>query len=293
MIKRKSAYALVGGLLAAGLVLNAPSMATYVQSLGTATQTINAATWDVKFDNKLGEHTIFPGETVSNDTITLTNNNNYPVKYTIKLSSTDNGLKEALILDIKDGQGNSYGNDEITGEIIVEAGQIITLNSHVTWTLSEEPNKDISYQGKSVQYNYNVVAEKAYVEIPETPEEPEEEQKPISEITSAYRSSSNGNIFVQFQLNETLDLSFDSNDDVKIQYLNENGTYINLGLSNKSKLYDEYLNSNGAKFPSRTNGVNIIEQGLYSTTLSKNDKVKAIKVVIIKDGVEHEEIRYL
>ena len=74
MIKRKSAYKLIGGLLAVGLVLNAPSMATYVQNLN-ASQTITAATWSVELGNNLGEHTIFPGDTVSNDTITLTNNN--------------------------------------------------------------------------------------------------------------------------------------------------------------------------------------------------------------------------
>ena len=84
MIRRKSAYILVGGLLAVGLVLNAPSMANYVQNLGTATQTINAATWSVEFGNNLGEHTIFPGEEVSNDTITLTNNKKHLKKKTVK-----------------------------------------------------------------------------------------------------------------------------------------------------------------------------------------------------------------
>ena len=75
MIKRKAAYAIVGGLIVAGLVFNAPSMANYVQNLGTATQTINAATWNVEFGNNLGTHTIFPGDEISNDTITLTNKN--------------------------------------------------------------------------------------------------------------------------------------------------------------------------------------------------------------------------
>lgn len=165
MIKRKSAYILVGGLLAVGLVLNAPSMANYVQNLGTATQTINAATWSVEFGNNLGEHTIFPGEEVSNDTITLTNNNDYQVKYTITLKTEDSGLDKALTLDLKEVKGdkeNSFGignteTSQKTKQIIVDPGQTIVLKSHVTWSSTSE---NIEYSGKSVKYSYDIISEK-------------------------------------------------------------------------------------------------------------------------------------
>ena len=291
MIKRKAAYALVGGLIVAGLVFNAPSMATYVQNLGTATQTINAATWNVEFGNNLGNHTILPGDTVSNDTITLTNKNNYPVKYTIELTNEgDTEFNNALSLTVTDGT-HSYTDKAGKGEVIVPSGETITLNSNVTWNTTEN---DTIHAGKQVKYNYNIVAEKAGEDEGNT-EQPEIENDKIFKITSAYRASKDQKIHVHFQLNESLNLAPFSKDNVRILYLNGNGDVIaNL---TKDKTWGGFLNNNvngvNKQFPkgleNNSSYSNDLQPGEYSTTANANDEIKAIKVIIINDGVEYPE----
>ena len=156
MIKRKAAYALVGGLIVAGLVFNAPSMATYVQNLGTATQTINAATWDVQFEDHEDDATIFPGDEISQDTITLKNGNNYPVMYTINLTETGPALKDKLTLDLlRSGSSTGIKSSNNSIKVLVDPNETVVLTSKVTWTPSEE---DYTYQGQSVTYNYDIEA---------------------------------------------------------------------------------------------------------------------------------------
>ena len=156
MIKRKAAYALVGGLLVAGLVFNAPTMATYVEKLGTATQTINAATWDVQFEDHEDDATIFPGDEISQDTITLKNGNNYPVMYTINLTETGPALKDKLTLDLlRSGSSTGIKSSNNSIKVLVDPNETVVLTSKVTWTPSEE---DYTYQGQSVTYNYDIEA---------------------------------------------------------------------------------------------------------------------------------------
>ena len=156
MIKRKAAYALVGGLLVAGLVFNAPTMATYVEKLGTATQTINAATWDVQFEDHEDDATIFPGDEISQDTITLKNGNNYPVMYTINLTETGPALKDKLTLDLlRSGSSTGIKSSNNSIKVLVDPNETVVLTSKVTWTPSEE---DYTYQGQSVTHNYDIEA---------------------------------------------------------------------------------------------------------------------------------------
>lgn len=176
MIKRKAAYALVGGLLVAGLMFNAPTMATYVQKFN-ATQTINAATWSIDFGHNLGTHTIFPEGEVSNDTITLKNGNSYPVKYTIDLTNEgDAEFNDVLSLTLTDGT-KSYIEKSGIGEVIVGANETITLKSIVKWNAT---GNDTIHAGKQVKYNYEIVAEKAKNDE-ENPEQPEIENDIIVE----------------------------------------------------------------------------------------------------------------
>lgn len=285
MIKRKAAYALVGGLLVAGLVFNAPSMATYVQNLGTATQTINAATWNVEFGNNLREHTILPGDTVSNDTITLTNKNNYPVKYTIELTNEgDTEFNNALSLTVTDGT-HSYTDKAGKGEVIVPSGETITLNSNVTWNTTKN---DTIHAGKQVKYNYNIVAEKAG-EAEEAPEAPEIE--PALTRAWAYRNnSSDTSVHVTIQTAADLDLSTGSSDNIKIHYYKEDATS---KVASRSKMNDGYLNKNSVKYPqglvNKSDYSNDAKAGEYTSTLSKTsiepaDQVKYIQVIVTKDG---------
>ena len=363
MNKRKAAYALVGGLLVTGLVFNAPTMAAYKENLGTATQTINAATWDVVFGANLGTHTIFPGDVISEDTITLTNKNNYPVMYTINLEETEtgDGLKEKLTLDLlkgEDSTGIKSSNNSIG--FLVRGGETVVLTSRVSWQDEEDAYK---YQGQSVTYNYDIKAESIkeenpepgvkvitvsskeaieklveditkenseaviedikdtggdyyeytirvpkksatfdyntdkydyiVVKVPKTLDDgtiSENIKRTIFKITSAYRASKDQKLHVHFQLNESVNLD-NSNDDVKILYLNENGSSVNF----KNKISCGYLNQSGSKYGKGVHLVgecsysNDLQPGEYSTTAKANDKVKAIKVIIIKDGVEYAE----
>lgn len=282
MIKRKAAYALVGGLLVTGLVFNAPSMATYVQNLGTATQTINAATWNVEFGNNLREHTILPGDTVSDDTITLTNKNNYPVKYTIELTNKgDAAFNNALSLTVTDGT-NSYTDKSGKGEVIVGAGETITLNSNVKWNAT---GNDTIHAGKQVKYNYNIVAEKEKEEV----EAPEIE--PALTRAWAYRNNaSDTSVHVTIQTAADLDLSTGSSDNIQIHYYKEDATS---KVASRSKLNDGYLNKNSVKYPqglvNKSDYSNDAKAGEYTSTLKKTfiepaDQVKYIQVIVTKDG---------
>lgn len=281
MIKRKAAYALVGGLLVTGLVFNAPSMATYVQKFN-ATQTINAATWNVEFGNNLREHTILPGDTVSDDTITLTNKNNYPVKYTIELTNKgDAAFNNALSLTVTDGT-NSYTDKSGKGEVIVGAGETITLNSNVKWNAT---GNDTIHAGKQVKYNYNIVAEKAGEEV----EAPEIE--PALTRAWAYRNNaSDTSVHVTIQTAADLDLSTGSNDNIQIHYYKEDATS---KVASRSKLNDGYLNKNSVKYPqglvNKSDYSNDAKAGEYTSTLKKTfiepaDQVKYIQVIVTKDG---------
>ena len=281
MIKRKAAYALVGGLLVTGLVFNAPSMATYIQKFN-ATQTINAATWNVEFGNNLREHTILPGDTVSDDTITLTNKNNYPVKYTIELTNKgDAAFNNALSLTVTDGT-NSYTDKSGKGEVIVGAGETITLNSNVKWNAT---GNDTIHAGKQVKYNYNIVAEKEKEEV----EAPEIE--PALTRAWAYRNNaSDTSVHVTIQTAADLDLSTGSNDNIQIHYYKEDATS---KVASRSKLNDGYLNKNSVKYPqglvNKSDYSNDAKAGEYTSTLKKTfiepaDQVKYIQVIVTKEG---------
>lgn len=165
MNKKRIVAFLLGATIITGIAFNAATTAKYTQDLGRATQTINAASWDVQMGNTLGNHTIFPGDEISNDTITLTNNNDYAVKFEVRLKINDDGLHNALTFDLKDGE---------TSTGILRSGGIYTvtvapnsnrlLNSYVKWQASETEKNDIELEGTSVVYNYNIVAVSALEE---------------------------------------------------------------------------------------------------------------------------------
>ena len=289
MIKRKSAYKLIGGLLAVGLVLNAPSMATYVQNLN-ASQTITAATWSVELGNNLGEHTIFPGDTVSNDTITLKNNNNYPVKYTIKLTNEgDVEFNNALSLNVTHGT-NSYTEKSGEGEVVVGQGRTITLNSNVVWNTTDN---DTIHAGKQVKYNYDITAEKVGEDVKPS-------VSSILESVSAY--STGDQITTTFKINENLNLdAYGSDDNIIIQYLKEENGQYNSITSRKDKMWSGFLNGpNDMKYPKGGNPFesntysNTIVPGTYSSTTDYNKPhvymgATHIRVTVVKDGVKYSD----
>ena len=96
-------------------------------------------------------------------------------------------------------------------------------------------------------------------------------------------------------INESLDLSLSSDDDVRIIYLKENGEA--MFLQTKDKTWGGFLNNNvngvNKQFPkgleNNSKYSNDLQPGEYSTTANANDKVKYIKVRITKDGVKYEE----
>lgn len=276
MNKRKAVYALVGGLLVAGLVFNAPTMAAYKQDLGTATQTINAATWEVEFGDNLGEHIIFPGDSVSNDTIILTNNNSYEVRCTITLNNEGNSaFNDALSLNVTDGI-NSYTNKSGEGEVILGANETLTLKSNVKWNAT---GNDIVHAGKQVKYNYNVVAERV---SPETPA-----------VTVLEARAHAGYAHIRFNLTKELNLSAGlfSKDNVIVEFIKDGQTietkaahyrgYLNDEQRNKyPKLYGAAEDSKGTKY------FDVLSPGIYSTSLTcdENDTPTHIRLTVKDDN---------
>ena len=167
MNKRKKVYSLVGGLLATGLMLNAPSMSAYVENF-KAEQVIKAANWDAKVENNLKNHTMLPGQIISEDTITLKNNNEYPVEFTISLSDDGSDLKDVLELTITD----SDNNNKLGTTITLNGKTEIELNSNIVWP---DGSNDIAYEGKEITYKYNITAQSINGQTSE--EAPEETQR--------------------------------------------------------------------------------------------------------------------
>lgn len=159
MNKKKIAALLLGGILTVGVAFNVATTASYRQDLGTATQALSAGTWSVEMGNGLKAHTIFPGDVVGQDTMTLKNNNNYAVKFTVKLTVTDKGLNDALTLDLLNGtESTGIARPDGTIEFLAAPNSTNVLASNVTWTPKDDKT-NLSFAGKSVSYNYNVVAE--------------------------------------------------------------------------------------------------------------------------------------
>ena len=264
-------------------------MSTYVQKLN-ANQTITAATWSVELGNNLGEHTIFPGDTVSNDTITLTNNNNYPVKYTIKLTNEgDVEFNNALSLNVTDGT-NSYTDKSGEGEVVVGQGRSITLNSNVVWNITGD---DTIHAGKQVKYNYDITAEKVGEDVKPS-------VSSILESVSAY--STGDQITTTFKINENLNLdAYGSDDNIIIQYLKEENGQYNSITSRKDKMWSGFLNGpNDMKYPKGGNPFesntysNTIVPGTYSSTTDYNKPhvymgATHIRVTVVKDGVKYSD----
>ena len=173
MNKKKLTYTALAGVVVGGVVLTAPTMAEYRQAFKPVTQTITAATWDVEMGTngqgwtKSG-HTIFPGDEISQDTITLTNDNTYPVKFTINLTVDDtiNKLDDVLALTLSVSKGDLSLDGKITNDlngstatITVPANTEVELLSKVT---AEDFGIDLAVPGRehSVEYHYNVTASK-------------------------------------------------------------------------------------------------------------------------------------
>lgn len=160
MNKKRILAFLLGAILIAGIAFNAATTAKYKQDLEEVTQRINSASWSVESINQLnGRDNFIPGESIGTDKITLKNNNDYPVRFIVRLQAKTGELLNNLEQKTTDSSGNLYELDTAIGAYIFDlaAGEDKEVYSKISWKDNEVQANAV--QGKSASYTYKIDAE--------------------------------------------------------------------------------------------------------------------------------------
>lgn len=180
------------------------------------------------------------------------------------------------------------GNTELEGKSLLNKDDSHEYKITIAMANTDKPLNADDYSNKTIEaFDIQVRATQIEEDKKETPA--------LQGIGYFYRSTSTGNIHVSVVTGVELDLSKNSEDDIKIEYLKADGSVLSLATKNKT-FYDEYLNKDGVKYPSSSN--TILPVGEYSTTFSGNVFVKTkdvagIRITVTNDGVSETITQYL
>lgn len=142
--------------------LSFESMARFTQKFD-ASKTVSSAKFDIEairdFENVVD---VMPGDVIGEDKITLTNNNNYPVEFTIKLKSeNDKSLDKDLLsfLTLSIFIDNEIQELKEQYVIILNAGEKKEIISKVEWPIGEDEYIDADIASEAtVVYSYDIKA---------------------------------------------------------------------------------------------------------------------------------------
>lgn len=172
MNKRKFMACAIGGVLIFSLAFNSKTIARFSKHLDPVSQTINAVSFDVETDNTLEDRSAYkPGEVISNDTITLKNDNNYDVEFIIELTSeniNETQFMNYLNLTIIDGESTVEAIDN-QYRIQVPKNTEKAVVAKVDWNTDENGEIDAAaIEGGAVKYTYDIVAKQIIASSNET-----------------------------------------------------------------------------------------------------------------------------
>lgn len=162
MNKRKLIVYTIASVLIFSLAFNARTIARFSKKLDSVSQTINATSFDVETNNTLEDKDAHrPGELISEDTITLKNENDYDVEFIIKLTAENINETEFinyLNLTILDGENPLEGsNNEYKIQVPKNTEKLVIAK--VDWKTDENGEVDASaIEGGAVKYTYDIVA---------------------------------------------------------------------------------------------------------------------------------------
>jgi hypothetical protein len=175
MNKRKFIACTIASVLIFSLAFNGRTIARFSKKFDTVSQTINAASFNVETNNTLKNKDAHkPGELISEDTITLKNDNDYDVEFIIKLTAENINETEFinyLNLTILDGENPLEGsNNEYKIQIPKNTEKIVVAK--VDWKTDENGEVDASaIEGGAVKYIYDIVAKQIILDSDSKAEE--------------------------------------------------------------------------------------------------------------------------
>lgn len=162
MNKRKIIVCTIASVLIFSLAFNERTIARFSKKLDSVSQTINATSFNVETNNTLEDRDANkPGELISEDTITLKNENDYDVEFIIKLTAENINETEFinyLNLTILDGENPLEGSDnEYKIQVPKNTDKVVVAK--VDWKTDENGEVDASaIEGGAVKYIYDIVA---------------------------------------------------------------------------------------------------------------------------------------
>lgn len=165
MEKKKILAFTLGGFLLVAVTFNVATTASFTKNLGKAEQIISSAGFEVVKDDQFlkGIENFEPGDVIDQDKIILTNNNTYPVKFKITLTETseeNSELLKYLVREIYEGDNKLKISEDTPKyiEVTVQGKSSKEVYAKVKFNGEESINAD-TVAGKSVTYNYEIVAE--------------------------------------------------------------------------------------------------------------------------------------
>lgn len=144
-----------------GGTLSFESLARFTKKFDNISKKVTVANFKVEAINNLSEtNTIKPGDVIGEDKITLKNDNDYPVEFTIKLDSkneSDKDLLKYLTLTINGADKVENTDNHYKKQLV--AGEEQEVYTKLEWKIDEDIEIDPDIlQGASVQYNYDITA---------------------------------------------------------------------------------------------------------------------------------------